>query len=342
MRIALVAPPPSSSSRRARRLARIALSLVLSVAAMEAAARIAGVRPKDESAANPNEPIMHAPHPVRGWSPIPGRYVIPPYAPGAPSILTTIAPDGSRVTAAAPAAGQPEVLVVGCSFAFGWAISDDETMLWHLQERHPELHFVNRAVKAYGTYQALLLLEEMLAAGARPTRVIYALHQSHEERNVAETRWLGMLERFSRQGGVALPYATLRDDGMLERHAPEPYPALPLRGRLATVALLEDVLLARTAGPRVAEKRRVIEALILAMRDLCARHGVRFDVLLLQASPRKRAEYIRFFDRAHVGYADCVVPIPATARVPGEGHPGPMINERWAACVEEKLLESAT
>jgi hypothetical protein len=210
-------------------------------------------------------------------------------------------------------------------------------MPWRLQTRHPELHVVNRAVKAYGTYQVLLMLEQLFAAGERPTRVIYGFHESHEDRNVAAPRWLAMLERFSRTGGITLPYATLGRDGRLVRHPPERYPTLPLRSSLASVAFVED-LLVRARLPRVLGKRRVTEELIVALRDLCERYGARFDVVLLQANPPARAAYARFFEQAGIGYADCVVPIPPELRVPGEGHPGPVIHAQWAQCLERTLL----
>ncbi|MBY0273802.1 hypothetical protein K2Z84_00560 [Candidatus Binatia bacterium] len=320
-------------------LLRLAASVLLSLVAVEVAARLAGLRPKDELAANPNEPILHAPDPLLGWKTVPGSYVIPPYAPEGAPARVTIWPDGSRATADVPRTSGSELLLVGCSFAFGWPISDQETMAWRLQAGHPELRIVNHAVKAYGTLQALMLLEQLFAAGERPTRVVYGFHQSHEDRNVAAPRWLAMLERFSRTGGITLPYASLRPDGSIERHPPERYPTLPLRGTLASVAYVED-LLVRPAKLRVLGKRRVTEQLILAMRDLCVRHGVRFDVVLLQASAEARSAYGRFFAREKIAYADCVVPIPPELRVPGEGHPGPVIHESWTACVENRLLRT--
>jgi hypothetical protein len=320
-----------------RTVVRLVASLLLSLLAVEVAARIAGLRPKDERAANPNEPILHAPDATLGWTTIPGSYVIPPYAEGGTEAHVTIWPDRARATAATPVPRGPELLVVGCSFAFGWPISDDVSLPWLLQARHPELRVVNRAVKAYGTYQVLLLLEQMFAAGERPARVIYGFHESHEDRNVAAPRWLGMLERFSRSGGITLPYATLAADGSVMRHPPDRYPTLPLSGSLASVAFVED-LLVRAREPRVVAKRQVTKQLILALRDLCERYGVRFDVVLLQAKPGARLAYAQFFERAGVGYADCVVPIAPELRVPGEGHPGPVIHARWAKCIERTLL----
>ena len=119
MRFAKAASPSSSAaapdgggarrSTAARRfgwnVARLAASLLLSLLAVEMTARLAGLRPKDELAANPNEPILHAPDPTLGWTTIPGSYVIPPYAYGGTEARITIRPDHSRATAASGRAG---------------------------------------------------------------------------------------------------------------------------------------------------------------------------------------------------------------------------------------------
>ena len=66
------------------------------------------------------------------------------------------------------------MLLVGCSFTMGWAVADDETWAWRLQELRPDVEVVNRGVGGYGTLQSLLLLEQLLGRdGQRPARVLY-------------------------------------------------------------------------------------------------------------------------------------------------------------------------
>jgi hypothetical protein len=310
----------------------------MALIAAEVVLRVAGVTPYQPRADIENEPLVHVPDDVRGWRTSPGHFVAPAYVPGGVSTEVTILPDGSRATAPAPSTADVELLFVGCSFTFGWAISDDETMAWRVQHDRPDLHVVNRGVNAYGTYQALLLLEELLGRGERPARVIYGFHEVHEERNVAAPRWLEMLDRNAHRGNVAVPYATLDENDQIVRHAPQRYPAWPLRDRLATVAFLERVYAGWTGAARVGQARRVTERSLLALRDLCAQHGIPFAVVFLQASPATARHYAAFLQRSKIPFADCVVPITPALRVPGEGHPNGTVNARWAECVEKTLL----
>lgn len=334
--------PGAPSGRGRARLARAALTLagsaVLALAASEAVLRLAGVTPETAPRTVRGEPLVHEPDARLGWRTRPGSYVLPPYVPGGESAVLTIWPDGSRATAEQPVDGPRRVLLLGCSFTFGWAVGDASTFAWQLQERRPELKIVNRGVNAYGTYQALLLLEEALARGERFERVIYGFHEVHEERNVAAPRWLAVLDRLAHRGSVEVPYATLDGEGALVRHPPERYPAWPLRDRLATVAFLAELAARRAGEERVAQRRRVTEQLILAMRDLCARHGIAFDVVLLQARPGARRHYARFLERQRIPFADCVVPITPDRRVPGEGHPNGEVHAEWARCIDEAIL----
>lgn len=315
----------------------LAASLLLALGAAEVVLRLAGVTPYVPRASIENEPLVHVPDDVRGWRPEPGRYVTPPYVPGGATAELTVLPDGSRATATAPDGATNDVLLVlGCSFAFGWAISDHETMAWQLQQRLPGVRVVNRGVNAYGTYQALLLLEELLARGERPARVVYAFHEVHEERNVAAPRWLRLLDENARRGNVAVPYATLDAAGALVRHPAERYPSWPLRAHLATVAYLERLHADWSGRDRAAQARPVTQRLLLEMRDLCARHGVAFEVVFLQAQPGIARHYARFLTGNGIPFTDCIVPIPPAMRVPGEGHPNGAINSQWAACLARR------
>ena len=73
---------------------------------------------------------MHEPDPDLGWRSKEGRYVF-----GTTPIRMTFWPDHTRATAAAPVRADAAVVVLGCSFVQGWALSDEETFAWKLQER---------------------------------------------------------------------------------------------------------------------------------------------------------------------------------------------------------------
>ena len=59
-------------------------------------------------------------------------------------------------------------MVLGCSFVQGWALSDEETFAWKLQERFVRARVLNFGTAGYGTTQSLLALERYLEEpGAR-------------------------------------------------------------------------------------------------------------------------------------------------------------------------------
>src|SRR5262249_12408647 len=67
-------------------------------------------------------------------------------------------PSSVRVSRADP--GAPTALFIGCSFTQGWAISDQETFPWGVQEHFPAARVLNAGTAGYGTYQSLLGLSE--------------------------------------------------------------------------------------------------------------------------------------------------------------------------------------
>jgi hypothetical protein len=281
---------------------------------------------------------MHAPDPILGWKPKPGQYRFGPYLPGGSSVAVTIRPDGARRSGPDGAAGRPEVLLVGCSFTMGWAVADEQTWAWRLQDLRPDVEVVNRGVGGYGTLQSLLLLEQLLGRdGHRPARVLYGF-LDHGWRNVAAPRWLQALSL--NVNTVATPYATLTPDGRLERHPPEAYPSLPLHRYLASVALVENALVQRRAAGRQAMATPVTELLIKEMADLCRAAGVEFSLVFLSVPKPTRAAYAAYAREHDIDVIDCDQQPRVDEMVPGEmAHPNGAVHRRWGDCIAAALAE---
>jgi hypothetical protein len=321
-------------------VATLALGLGLSLAAAEALLRLAGRRPWSTTALHPNEPTMMQPDPIVGWRSKPGQYVYPGYTKGAPSIQVTIWPDGARATRRRADDRPHRILLVGDSFTQGWAVSDDETWAWKLQDRWPSADVRNHGTAAYGTYQSLLLLRELLARRGEPPRVvIYGFAEQHEDRNVADLDWLRMLALHSHRGTIRLPFCGLRPDGTLEEHAPEGYPAWPLSPASAAVTALQDVYAQWRTGGRRARRRRVTEALLSRMSRAAAERGSRLLVVLLWSSPAGVAHYGGYLAGEGIGVADCTRSPTPRLIVPGEGHPNREWHRLLAGCVAEAMAE---
>ncbi len=318
------------------------LSTLLAVGTAEMALRATGHLPWRNFRVDANEPTLHEPDPVLGWKNKPGTYRIPRYHPAGRDVQITILPDGRRQSRPdSPPAGNslPLLVCVGGSYTMGWALSDQETFAWQLQRDFPRADVRNYGVAGYGTLQCLLLLEKILPALNHPALVVYGFHEHHEVRNVAPARWLAALSKYSRRGHVYLPYATLDRGGNWVRHAPERYPAWPLRTHSALITAMEELFVKIRAYRRTRQKREVTEALLREMNALCTKWGATLLVVILRASDAAKAHYQPFLTRSGIRWLDCAEPLREDLVVKGEGHPNGRLNRRWAEAVSRYLRQ---
>jgi hypothetical protein len=63
---------------------------------------------------------------------------------------------------------KPEIWILGCSFTYGWSLSDSETYAWLLQEKLPKYEIVNFGVNGYGTLHSFIQFKEALKQGKNP------------------------------------------------------------------------------------------------------------------------------------------------------------------------------
>jgi hypothetical protein len=229
------------------------------------------------------------------------------------------------------------VVFVGCSVTNGYGLSDDDTFAWKIQHSHPELAVVNFGTPAYGTFQSLLRMEQVLEETPPPRLVLYGFITQHEARNVATYDWLRGLALTAQRGHVAPPYVTLAAGETLVRHPPEAFSIWPLADRLVSVRMADDAYMHLLTYGRGGQSVEVTKRLIGEMSDLAGRHGVGFAVVFLVALDDKKDGYIRYFHERGVPYLECVRPLTEENRIPGEGHPNGALNSVWAQCISDGL-----
>jgi hypothetical protein len=331
-------------TRPAKRARRLGLVLVAAVGALfvaEVGLRLAGFRPWRNATIDASEPTMYAPDPVLGWVQREGDFRVPPYEAEGSEMRYGFLPGGIRRTRAGPAPNHEthaSIVAVGGSFVQGWALSDEETMPWKLQERFQSRAVLNLGTGGYGTYQSLLALERALPSMADPTVVVYGFIEHHEVRNVAPPNWVAHLARYSSRGHVAVPFVTLGDSGGLVRHEPARHERWPLGQRLVLVSITQRAVARIRSAGRMRQRREVTEALLLEMRDVTRAHGAELVVAMLVCGEEGRRHYETFLNGAGVTVADCAIPsIPESMRVKGEGHPNADLAARWAACIGDAI-----
>jgi hypothetical protein len=258
--------------------------------------------------------LLHEPDPELGWRNAQGTHT---WSARGPSIRMTFWSDGLRATSVQRRAGRPQAVVIGGSFAQGWAVSDADTYAWRLSEALPAAEWLNYGTGGYGTYQSLLTLRRHLARADARTELV---------------------ARSAEQFTVRLPYVTLDPEGGLQEHPPTTYPDWPAKRRSALVALLEERLHAARTSWRKTQAREATQALLRELGREARAHGARLLVVLLSKSPpRKRESYRQFFRREGFGAIECWHPEQNKMLVPGYGHPNARANRHWAVCIENAI-----
>ncbi len=306
----------------------IAIVAALALGLGEGITRLAGVRTFAIKIAGGEYVGWAKPDPALGWRNNPGVHP----ADEGPHEVMTILPDGSRLSGA-PGAGAT-VLIVGCSYAEGYGVRDDEAFAARLQQQFPQLRMRNFAVPGYGTYQSLLTLRDLIERqGVRPALVIYGFLPFHAERNVLT---YSMLEAFRAFGGERFspPHVELSAGG-LRAYPPFVVHDWPLEERSALVTLLHRSELRLRLAGREAQEVQVTDMLLAQMKTLVEAAQARLLVATLwdggspsypKISADMRKAGIEQLDVTYKGEEKR----PEKILVGGNGHPGAIIHAWWA------------
>jgi hypothetical protein len=323
---------PSTGRPAGRKAALWLLIVALTAAAIlasgEAVARFAQARPFTIKAAAYLG--WARPDPVLGWRNNPGVHPAdePPHNP------MTILPDGARETG--PSGPGPAVWIVGCSYAEGYGVRDNETFAWKLQQRFPQLRIRDFGVPGYGTYQTLMLLRGLLGqTDAPPALVIYGFLPFHADRNVLTD---SMLEAFRAFGGERFspPHVEV-NDGALVAYPPFVVPAWPLEGHSALVALLHRSELRFRLARRADQRAQATSMLLAQMEKLVESVHSRLLVATLadgSDDPDTYRRVVAGMQQEGIAQIDVTYAGAETRRekilVGGSGHPGAIIHSWWA------------
>lgn len=326
------------------RLLALGVPVALLIAAAEGFLRLSdadGPTPQVRA----GEPTVQEPDARLGWRNKAGEYEIAPYTPEADAIHLRFLSRGRRATSALrgdPASPERDAaLIVGGSFAQGWAISDPDTFAWKLQDRYPRLQVLNYGTGGYGSYQSLLVLEQELPRVENARFVLYAFTGHHDTRNVAPWHWMRLLSELSKRGHIDVPFATLDERGALVRHPPTRFTPWPLSEQSRAVRFLQRRtlgMLDRLGFGRQAQERPVTEQVLARMNEVSEAHGAQLVVALLSARRDKARHYERFLRQRNIAVIDCnAFPLPREMIVLGEGHPNARMNSRWSSCIGDFL-----
>lgn len=185
----------------------------------------------------------------------------------------------------------PEVLMLGCSYTYGYGVNDEEPFTAILQQRYPEVHFKNAAVIGHGTVQALIKLRWALAQ-YRPKLVILNLSSYHLMRNTLSQQYRSHLkigyrraspEAQQQMASANFPFLTSCQDSIRWVAWDQLYDNWPGRETLALVNATQTSY--DHIRDQMKDPVKVTSCLLKEMARLCRDHGVSFQVACLDSSP---------------------------------------------------------
>lgn len=151
-----------------------------------------------------------------------------------------------RVTAPldmAETSGKPEIWLFGCSFTYGWSVSDEQTFPWILQQKYPQFKFVNFGVNGYGTIHTYLGLKTALSEYRKPSLIIVNHADFHMERNTFSFQRRKSVIRWNFLGKLNQPYVKSTKGDSLEIMYSEPeYSPWKLSTIFCSVHRLQDMV----------------------------------------------------------------------------------------------------
>lgn len=238
---------------------------------------------------------------------------------------------GFRLVPNQPASCRKSLWVLGCSFAFGHGLTDDETFCALLQRDLPDWKICNFAQNGYSTTHALIQAASYLAR-AKPACLTYCFIPAHRQRNVAHVqviqgyqypRWVESPIQYHPKAEIN------RDDQLIISRVRFKRP--DLSGIDLTDYYISEICLDMVAI-------RLMEEL----NDLCQKAGVHFFVTVLRKVSSKRNDVMLIDKLRGIGMPLLDIALPSTPEytfMPTDEHPNALANEYFASGIKQRLVE---
>jgi hypothetical protein len=275
-----------------------------------------------------------------GWRNRPGTYRYSVSNNESNEITVTIQQDGRRTIHSNSL--PMNIWLFGCSFSFGWGVTDGEEYPAKLDTLLGAGSVANFSVPGYSTAQGYLQFHRELArnGGKAPSKIVYGMASFHDARSVVTEDWLRTLTRAGRtQAWIKAPRAYLNPEGKVVISQPEAYPTLPFSDHLAEVHLLQSIL----ADFHFKNREDTMLAVNLAIIKQWAKDAQKAGSQLIVIGlfmPRDRYFYARALQEEGIPYLEASftgMPDPSTLVQGDGGHPIPAIHSEWAQTLSEKL-----
>jgi hypothetical protein len=278
-------------------------------------------------------------HPSLGYTHIPGKFTVT--LNDGYSFIVNHLPNTLRVTHAlntyVEEENKREIWIFGCSFTHGWALNDQETYPWLLQERFPKYEVVNFGVSGYGTMHSLIQFREALRLGKVPQTVVLTYASFHDERNVFSRNRRKEVAPWNKLGPLNQPYALLNQNGTLNYYlADVEYREFPLMTYSALMHFIE-IIYNKFENWRY-RSQQVSKELILEFARTAKKNKINFVVAGIWSDSQK-SNLLSFIKEEGIMVVDISVDLnnKENTNLPHDEHPNALANKKYADKLEETL-----
>ena len=199
------------------------------------------------------------------------------------------------------------VLLLGCSFTYGFGVDDGQTFASLLQKAYPDAGIQNAGVIGYGSVQSLMQLKEQLEAGHLKVALLH-FSSYHFMRNRLSQQYRSNLKIGYKRSSQDVdnlmkqskfPYKT-SCDGPIEFASWESmYSNWPGRDWFAAINSMQTAF--DKASEDIEQQLEITACILKEMNDLCRKKGVEFGVVCLDNTPetiqlKKRLDGLNWLD----------------------------------------------
>lgn len=176
---------------------------------------------------------------------------------------------------------EKRILILGCSYAYGMEIPDEDTFAYKLARFFPSWQFDNYASPGYGTHQCRIMLEKLMSDPNHPKYdyVLYAFIFDHPRRTAYDFSYIP--DPDDNNHGT-MPYADMSWDGKITYHSRDEM-FIPGANFFRTLAFMNN-LYARNKSIREQTKKNrnaLYNAVLEDMLNLCSKNNIDLSVLIL-------------------------------------------------------------
>lgn len=247
--------------------------------------------------------------------------------------------DGTRKLNVEGLKSAPNVAILGCSFAYGYGLNDEQTFPSLLQDAMPQKYIRNFGISGYGLAQMYLQMDALLEGEYLPETIVLAYASFQDERATLRRNWRKSIAPHNRHFGldtVRFP-AICNDEGPVElQYLPVDYQPWPFSEQSALVHAIEKTY--NYSNDAWFNSHEVAQNILVQMDLRCRAAGVRFIVAGMDEDDYT-LQMLVHCDEHGVETIDLGLDLhdPAFALPTSDYHPNAKANQHYAKELAKRL-----